>query len=68
MEKVGEKLTEGEEEVSKVIGKVLITVYNDCFSVEHSAALSTEDVVGLFVATLDKLTGSEQDEQKRVTH
>ena len=57
-----------EEKPSEILGRVVITVYNDCFSVEHSAALSTEDVVDLFVATLDKLTGSEQDEQKRVTH
>lgn len=56
-----------EEKPSEIIGKVLITVYNDCFSVEHSAGLTTEDVVGLFVATLDKLAGSEQ-EQKRVIH
>ena len=66
MEEVGEKPTE-QEDVNKVLGKVVITVYNDCFSVEHSASLSTEEVLGLFVATWDKLSGSKQ-EQKRNLH
>lgn len=62
MEKAGEK------PIEEVIGKVLITVYNDCFTVEHSATLSTEDVVGVFINTLNSLTGSEQEEQKRNIH
>ena len=63
MEEVGEKPIDANE----VLGKVVITVYNDCFSVEHSATLSTEEVLGLFVATWDKLSGSKQ-EQKRNIH
>ena len=47
----------------EIIGKLIITVYNDCFSVEHTAGLSTEDIIGLFVNSLDKLVGSETDEQ-----
>lgn len=52
-----------EEESLKVLGRVIITVYNDCFSIEHTAGLSTEDIIGLFVNSLDKLVGSETDEQ-----
>ena len=62
MEKVGEKPTD-EENPEKIVGKVYITVYNDCFSIEHTAGLSTEDIIGLFVNSLDKLVGSETDEQ-----
>lgn len=57
MEKAGETPTE-QEEVMKVLGRVWITVYNDCFSIEHTAGLSTGDLIGLFIGSIDRLAGS----------
>ena len=64
MEEVGETPTD--EDISEILGKVIITVYNDCFSVEHTAGLSPQEVVGLMIATLEHL-GSEEEE-KEVIH
>jgi len=58
MEEVGEKPTDAGE----IIGKLIITVYNDCFSVEHTAGLSPNEVVGLLIATLEHLGGETEDE------
>ena len=51
-----------EEDPSKVLGKVYITVYNDCFSIEHTAGMTPEHLVELFVMALEKL-GGETEEQ-----
>jgi len=64
MEKVGEKPTD-EENLEEILGKVIITVYNDCFSVEYTAGLSPNEVVGLLVATLEHLGG---ETEERVVH
>ena len=61
MEKVGEKLTK-EENPNEILGKVIITVYNDCFSVEHTAGLSPNEIVGLLIATLEHLGGETEEE------
>ena len=53
------------ENPSEILGRVVITVYNDCFSVEHTAGLSPQEVVGLMVATLEHL-GSEEEEKETV--
>ena len=67
MEKVGETPIE-EENPEKIVGKVIITVYNDCFSIEHTVGLSTEDIIGLFVNSLDKLTGSFEGTDEQTVH
>ena len=64
MEEVGETPIE-DEDISEIIGRVIITVYNDCFSVEHTAGLSPTEVVGLLIATLEKMGG---ETEERVVH
>tara|TARA_R110000803_G_scaffold53814_1_gene110377 strand:+ start:1005 stop:1190 length:186 start_codon:yes stop_codon:yes gene_type:complete len=61
MEETGEKPTKEDE----VLGVVQITVYNDCFSIEHTSGLSMEDIVGLFIAALEKIGG---ETEERVVH
>jgi hypothetical protein len=61
MEETGEKLTEEDE----VLGVVQITVYNDCFAIEHTANLSMDDIAGLFISALDKMGG---ETEERVVH
>jgi len=58
MEETGEKPTD-------VLGMVQITVYNDCFSVEHTAGLSMDDIAGLFISALEKMGG---ETEERVVH
>jgi len=53
---------EEEKNPEEIIGKLIITVYNDCFSVEHTAGLSPNEVVGLLIATLEHLGGETEDE------
>ena len=53
---------EEEKNSEEIIGKLIITVYNDCFSVEHTAGLSPNEVVGLLIATLEHLGGETEDE------
>ena len=60
MEKTGEKLIDEAE----VVGSVLFTVYNDCFSVEYSGALEKQQLVGLLVAALEQL----EDEDSTLVH
>jgi hypothetical protein len=57
MEETGEKRTDEEE----IIGKVVITVYNDCFSLEHTAGLTSENIVELLYASIDKIDGKTED-------
>jgi hypothetical protein len=61
MEETGEKPTKDDE----VVGVVQITVYNDCFAIEHTANLSMDDIAGLFISALEKI-GSDLEE--RVVH
>jgi hypothetical protein len=61
-------MEETEENLNEVVGRLQITVYNDCFSVEHTANLSTEDIIDLFTATLEKLTGALEETEDRVVH
>jgi hypothetical protein len=61
MEETGEKPTKDDE----VVGVVQITVYNDCFAIEHTANLSMDDIAGLFISALEKI-GSGIEE--RVVH
>ena len=61
-------MKESEEEPNKVVGRLQITVYNDCFSLEHTANLSTGDIIDLFTATLEKLTGALEITEDRVVH
>ena len=53
------------ENPSEILGRVVITVYNDCFSVEYTAGLSPTEVVGLLIATLEKMGG---ETEERVVH
>jgi hypothetical protein len=61
-------MEETEENLNEVVGRLQITVYNDCLSVEHTANLSTEDIIDLFTATLEKLTGALEITEDRVVH
>jgi hypothetical protein len=54
-----------EEDSEEILGMVQITVYNDCFAIEHTANLSMDDIAGLFISALEKI-GSETEE--RVVH
>jgi hypothetical protein len=49
----------------EVLGVVQITVYNDCFSVEHTAGLSMDDIAELFISALEKMGG---ETEERVVH
>ena len=51
-------------EEAEVVGSVLFTVYNDCFSVEYSGALEKQQLVGLLVAALEQL----EDEDSTLVH
>jgi hypothetical protein len=44
---------------------VQITVYNDCFAIEHTANLSMDDIAGLFISALEKMGG---ETEERVVH
>ena len=59
---MNKKAPTDEENPNEILGKVIITVYNDCFSVEHTAGLSPQEVVGLMIATLEHL-GDEKEEE-----
>ena len=51
------------ENPSEILGRVVITVYNDCFSVEHTAGLSPQEVVGLLIATLEHMDGETEENE-----
>lgn len=65
MEKAGETHID-EDKPPEVLGRVLITVYNDRFSVEYSENLNSKELIGLFYASADKLSASLTD--KPVIH
>jgi hypothetical protein len=48
----------------EIIGSVLFTVYNDCFSLEYSETLTKEQVIGLLLAGLDQIN----EEDNTVLH
>lgn len=64
MEKAGETPID-EDKPPEVLGRVLITVYNDRFSVD-SENVTSKEMIGLFYASADKLSASLTD--KPVLH
>jgi hypothetical protein len=64
MGKTGKKPTDAEDS-EEILGMVQITVYNDCFAIEHTANMNINDIAGLFIAALDKIGG---EIEERVVH